>query len=78
MNILRKDFKSYLIFRDSVIDIIINDYIKKDLDDLNVEFSNWFHESELIKDDFVYQILENIKSKDLSYVKDGAVWFKIH
>ena len=30
----------------------------------------------LIKDDFVYQILENIKSKDLSYVRDGAVWFK--
>ena len=76
LNILREDFKPYLIFRDSVIDIIINDYIKKDLDDLNVEFSNWFHESELIKDDFVYKILEKIKSKDLSYVRDGAVWFK--
>ncbi|MBT3696962.1 MAG: arginine--tRNA ligase [Gammaproteobacteria bacterium] len=73
---LKKDFNSYLVFRDTVIDIIINDYIKKDLEDLNVQFSNWFHESELIKDNFVYQILEKIKSKGLSYVKDGAVWFK--
>ena len=73
---LKKDFNAYLIFRESVIDIIINDYIKKDLENLNVQFSNWFHESELIKDNFVYQILEKIKSKDLSYTKDGAVWFK--
>ena len=67
---------SYLELRNSVIDIIIYEYIKIDLDELDVVFSNWFLESELIKNNFVYNILDKIKDKDLSYLKDGAIWFK--
>ncbi len=62
--------------KENIINIIIEKYIKNDLDALNVSFSNWFFESELIKNNYVYTVLDDLKNKQLSYIKDEAVWFK--
>ena len=62
--------------KENIINIIIEKYIKNDLDALNVSFSNWFFESELIKNNYVYAVLDDLKNKQLSYIKDEAVWFK--
>ena len=62
--------------KENITNIIIEKYIKNDLDTLNVSFSNWFFESELIKNNYVYTVLDDLKNKQLSYIKDGAVWFK--
>ncbi len=44
---------------------------------LKIRFDRWFsEEEELYEKDEVEKILEFLKDKDLSYEKEGAVWFK--
>ncbi len=49
--------------------------IKKDLEYYGVEFNNWVSEEELLKGDKAIQLIEFLKSKDLIYEQEGALWF---
>ena len=71
-----KNHNDYLDIRKSLVNVVINQYIKKDLSSVGVVFDNWFNESELMESGLLKSILEEIANKDLSYSKDGALWFR--
>ena len=71
-----KNHKNYLNIRKSLVNVIINQYIKKDLLSVNIEFDSWFNESDLYESGLLEEILNEINDKGLSYKKDGALWFK--
>lgn len=50
--------------------------IKKTLKRLNIEFDVFFNEKSLYDDGSIEDVVNILKSKDLAYEKDGAVWFK--
>ncbi|HOS96567.1 MAG TPA: arginine--tRNA ligase [Deltaproteobacteria bacterium] len=50
--------------------------IREDLSSFNVRFDRWFSESSLYRDHKVQNALEYLKTKDLSYEDDGALWFR--
>jgi len=56
---------------------IVLEWQKKDLENYGIIFDNWYSEFEnLHKTNKVSDMLDSIKSKDLTYEKDGAFWFK--
>ncbi|MEL0258003.1 MAG: arginine--tRNA ligase [Gammaproteobacteria bacterium] len=71
-----KDHPSYFETRCALVEEIINKYIKKDLSAVNIVFDSWFFESQLYKTGLLEEVLSIINDKDLSYKKDGALWFK--
>ena len=71
-----KTQKSYFEIRNALVDIIINDYIEKDLSAVGINFDSWFKESQLYETGLLDEVLLSIKNKNLSYNKDGALWFK--
>lgn len=54
----------------------IFDDIKKTLKRLNIEFDVFFNEKSLYEDGSIDDVVNILKSKNLAYEKDGAVWFK--
>ncbi len=50
--------------------------IKKDLLDFGVIFDQWFSEQGLYDSKRVEKAIDEFKSKDLIYEKDGALWFR--
>ena len=71
-----KNHSDYLTIRESLVNVVVNQYIKKDLSSVGVNFDNWFNESQLFESGFLKSILEEIADNDLSYSKDGALWFR--
>ena len=71
-----KNHKNYLNIRKSLVNVIIDQYIKKDLLSVNIEFDSWFNESDLYESGLLEEVLTEIDDKGLSYKKDGALWFK--
>lgn len=61
--------------KEEVLKIII-DWIKKDLIDFGVYFDNFFSEKEMRDRGEVEEVLRVLKEKEISYEKDGAIWFK--
>lgn len=55
---------------------ILLERIKTDLQDFGVTFDDYFSEKGLFSSGYVVQTLRHIENKELSYVKDGAVWFR--
>jgi arginyl-tRNA synthetase len=51
------------------------DLIKQDLSRLDVKFSSWFSQDNLIKDGKVGRAIDALKEKGHIYQKDGAQWF---
>ncbi len=51
-------------------------WIKKDLKKIGVTFEVWFSEKSLHNSGEVEKVLNILKSKGLTYEKDGALWFK--
>ncbi|KAA3663277.1 MAG: arginine--tRNA ligase [Calditrichaeota bacterium] len=49
---------------------------KKVLHDYRVDYQTWFRESTLRDKNAHFKIVEDLKAKDLTYEKDGALWFK--
>lgn len=49
---------------------------KEIMDEYGVRFENWFNESQLREDKAQEKVLDILKSKDLTYESDGALWFK--
>ena len=71
-----KNHSDYLTLRESLVNVVVDQYIKKDLSSVGVNFDNWFNESQLFESGFLKSILEEIADNDLSYSKDGALWFR--
>ncbi|MEK7521106.1 MAG: arginine--tRNA ligase, partial [Patescibacteria group bacterium] len=44
--------------------------------ELKIKFNSWFSEESLYESGAVWEILEELKKKDLAYEKDGAWWFR--
>ncbi len=51
-------------------------WIRKDLEDFGVYFDNFFSEKEMRDRGEVEKVLKVLKEKQMSYEKDGAIWFK--
>ena len=54
----------------------IRDGQEETLNDFQVTFDNWFRESSLYEKDLVNQAYEKLISSNVTYQKDGAVFFK--
>ncbi len=48
---------------------------KQVLSDLDVNFDNWFSESNLYQDGTIIEVLTLLKQAELTYEKDNALWF---
>ncbi len=57
-------------------DLILKTMIKPSVKKMGIEFDLWFSEKTLYKKNEVKKALNFLKSKDLIYEKDDAVWFK--
>ncbi|MEE8185208.1 MAG: arginine--tRNA ligase [Thermodesulfobacteriota bacterium] len=54
----------------------ILNWIKRDLNDFNVRFDNWFSERGLYKTGKVDKLLDELRLKGFIEERDGAVWFR--
>ena len=57
-------------------EIILEEMIKPQVLKMGIEFNIWFHESKLYKKGEIDKILEELERKNLSYKKEGALWFQ--
>ena len=57
------------------IGIILAD-IKEVLNDLGINFDNWFSENKLFKQNEIEKTIVELKKNDMAYEKDGAIWFR--
>ena len=55
---------------------ILGETIKPSVKKMGIEFNAWFRESELYKKKEIDKILEELERKNLSYKKEGALWFQ--
>ena len=62
-------------FRHIGLNYLLNG-LKKDLQDFNVTFDNWFSEKSLYDNGEVSKILDYLKEKGHTYLLEGAVWLK--
>ena len=63
------------IFRDFTEEEIFSN-IKNTLDSIGIKFDVFSKEGTFYKNGSIDNVLKELKEKDLSYEKDGAVWFK--
>ena len=63
------------IFRDFTEEEIFSN-IKNTLDSIGIKFDVFSKEGTFYKNGSIDNVLQKLKEKDLSYEKDGAVWFK--
>jgi len=77
--IIKKHGKSLvindLIFKDFAEKSIFND-IKKSLLNIGIKFDRFSNEKSFYDNGQIEKFLNDMKSKDLTYEKDGATWFK--
>lgn len=52
------------------------DLIKKDLNDFNVHFDIWSHESKIATNETIPAVLAELRQKGVVYDHEGALWFK--
>ena len=70
--LLGEDYRSVL---DAGLAGILTD-IRRDLEDFGVNMDEWFSERSLSDSGLVGTAIEKLKSQDLAYEKDGALWFR--
>ena len=63
------------ILREESVNYIIKD-INKTLLNIDVNFDNWYLESDLLKSDMLKKTLDKLESNNMIEKKDGALWFK--
>lgn len=62
-------------FRNYGVDHLLG-VIRKDLEDFNVRFDCWTHESKVATKDSINAMLDYLQKKGFLYEKDSAVWFR--
>ena len=50
--------------------------IKNTLDEIGINFDNYFNENSLYENKKIYDVIDQLKEKQLIYEKDNATWFK--
>lgn len=70
-----KTEESTVFFQNTAKNVIL-DSIKTDLNDFDVEFDNWFSEGDFAASPAIDAMLDELKSKDMVYESEGALWFK--
>ena len=71
-----KNHEYYFEIRNALVNIIIDNYIEKDLAAVGISFDSWYKESQLYETGLLDKVFIDIENKNLSYSKDGALWFK--
>ena len=66
---------NYQIFHHRALTIVLED-IRDDLEQFRTIYASWFSEKSLADSGEVAKGIESLKSKNLTYQKDGALWFK--
>jgi arginyl-tRNA synthetase len=61
--------------REESVKYIIED-INKTLVNIDVNFDNWYLESDLLRSDMLKKTLDKLESNNMIEKKDGALWFK--
>lgn len=56
--------------------IILKDYLQKSIKNVNIKFDSFFSEKSLQEGSDVEKAIKRLKKKDLTYEKEGALWFK--
>ncbi len=67
--------KNYREIFDVVLSFILKD-IREDLSEFGVEYQQWFSERAFTESDVVQKNIAVLKEKGLTYVEDGALWFR--
>jgi len=49
--------------------------IREDLAEFGIEYQQWFSEKSLLQADAVSKVIDQLNTADLTYEKDGALWF---
>ncbi|MCX5726429.1 MAG: arginine--tRNA ligase [Candidatus Saganbacteria bacterium] len=70
-----KDKKGRSDFQRLLIDHILKNQ-KVTLEKLGIKFDSWVSESSLHKSGLVQKVIENLKSKNRTFMEKGALWFK--
>ena len=55
---------------------IILDDIRDDLSEFGVDYQEWFSERRLFSENYMQQCVDQLEEKQLTYKKDGNLWFK--
>jgi arginyl-tRNA synthetase len=63
------------IFKKSAEEAIFKD-IKRTLSDLDIKFDKFYNEKSLYNDGLIDDVLERLQSKNATYKKDDAIWFR--
>lgn len=63
------------IFKNTAEEEIFND-IKATLGRLNISFKQFYNEDDLYTKNYINELIDYFKKKNLSYEKEGAVWLK--
>lgn len=50
--------------------------IRQDLRSFGIEFQSWFSEASLLSSNAVERVLDDLKSRQLLFEQDGALWFR--
>lgn len=55
---------------------IFEDYIKPDIEKMNIEFDTWFNETSLLEDGTLQETVKLLKDRGLLFERDGAQWLR--
>lgn len=72
----KEDNEENAVFFQNLAKDTILDTIKKDLDDFDVEFDNWFSEGDFALSPAIDTMLDELKEKNVVYESEGALWFR--
>jgi len=61
---------------EKAVGVILEDIIKPSMEKFGIKFDNYFSEKSLQNNGKVDEVIDILKSKNLIYEKEGAVWFK--
>ncbi|UCG91456.1 MAG: arginine--tRNA ligase [candidate division WOR-3 bacterium] len=79
IDVAREALKRIILDTENIKTYAVNYFVenhKKMLSDFGVVFDYWTHESDIYKKKYVDKILKILKDKKLTYMKDGALFFK--
>lgn len=63
------------LFKKEILKIMVS-YISGTLALMNVKYDRWFYESSLYDNSNFEKVIKDLKSRDVVYEKDGALWFR--
>lgn len=75
-NAISNDYNKVENIGQQAAQIITEKYIKKTIAKMGIKFDHWFSEKAMFDAGYVSKMMEHLEKSDLTYKKEGAVWFK--